>query len=241
MKVFIYTLTEPDGLTIRYVGKSNEFRISKRLIEHCRYSGLKHHTHKNNWIKSLLNKGFRPHLNIIEECNEETYREREKYWVSFYKAVGCDLTNGTVGGEGACRINNRVITEIQKQHIRETLKLRYKEHPEMYKQCSDAGKRNYGNSKQTKFVQTSTHVGVSFMKTPNRWRAYTRNGPKQIHIGLFKTEQEAITAYETFMKNVPALAQTGTHLNQYLLMPPQGQFQQEPREPFQRQEPQGQA
>ena len=198
MKVFIYTLTEPDGVTIRYVGKSNEFRIVKRLTEHCRYSQLKLHTHKNNWVKSLLEKGLRPCLNIIEECNEETYREREKYWVAFYRANGSDLTNSTEGGEGACRIHNRVISDIQKNHISETLKLRYKNHPEMYKNCSDAGKKCRGVARHFKFVQSSLHIGVGFMKRAQKWRAYVHQGKKQIHIGLFKTEQEAADAREKF-------------------------------------------
>lgn len=203
MKVYIYILLEPDNITVRYVGKSNEYRIGKRLGEHCRYSQLKNHTHKNTWVKSLLSKGQHPILRIIEECQEDTYREREKYWVNFYKKSGVGLVNGTEGGEGACRIHNRVITDSQKKTISETLKKRHKEHPEMYENCSKAGKLTRGIKRSFSFTQTSSHVGISQFKTKKgllwKWRAYVWENGKQNHLGLFPTEQEAIDYRQSYL------------------------------------------
>lgn len=201
MKIFIYVLTEPNGKTIRYVGKSNEFRIGKRLHEHCRYSQLHLHTHKNNWIKSLLANNQRPVLNIIEECQENNFVEREKYWVSYYKKIGCNLTNSTIGGEGAIRIHNRVISEKQKKTISKTLKQRYKEHPEMYKNCSEAGKKSRGIKRNFKFKQSSDNIGIS--NSNGNWRAYTYKNNRQIHIGRFKTEIDAVNARAKYLKNNP--------------------------------------
>ena len=204
MKIYIYVLTEPDGTSIRYVGKSNEYRISKRLIEHCRMSQLKNHTHKNNWIKSLLNRNCRPQLKIIEECDESNFYEREKYWVQHYKSIGCDLVNGTVGGEGACRIHNRVISELQKKNISNTLKQRYKENPYMYTNCSNAGKKSRGVKRKFKFKQTSKEVGISFSYQNRKgvvckWRAYIQTNKQPKHIGIFDTEQEAINARNKYL------------------------------------------
>lgn len=204
MKIFIYVLTEPDGTTIRYVGKSNEFRIAKRLMEHCRYSQLHLHTHKNNWIKSLLSQGQRPVLRIIEECQEETYRVREKHWVQYYKAQGCDLTNGTEGGEGAVRICNRVVSDAQKKTISRTLKQKFQENPEMYLQASKAGKKSRGVKRNFGFQQTSKEIGVSFIKSKNRWRCYVWENGKQRHIGVFLTEQEAVAARSKYETENPA-------------------------------------
>lgn len=208
MKVFIYVLTEPDGNTIRYVGKSNENRIGKRLIEHCRYSSLDLHTHKNMWIKSLLRQGLKPVLKIIEECQDNCYKEREKYWIKYYKSIGCDLTNSTEGGEGVLRIHDRTITEEQKETISNTLKRRYKEHPEMYKNCSDAGKKTRGIKRNFKFQQTSDSVGVSFSWRNRKgiickWRAYATINKRHVHIGLYDTEEEAVNARNEFLKSNP--------------------------------------
>jgi hypothetical protein len=216
MKIFIYVLTEPDGVTIRYVGKSNEFRISKRISEHCRYSQLHLHTHKNNWIKSLLEKNQKPILKVIEECHEENYRIREKYWVQFYKMQGCTLTNGTEGGEGAVRIRNRIISDEQKKTISQTLKKRYQEHPEMFENCSRAGKLSKGIKRNFKFQQTSKFVGVSF-SCKNRdgiaykWRSYSWDNGKQISHGEFYTEREAIDARQKYIDSHEAPHKAGLH------------------------------
>jgi hypothetical protein len=187
MKVYIYVLTEPDGHTVRYVGKSNEFRIKKRLIEHCRLSQLKKNSHKNNWIRSLLNQNERPVFKIIEECSEFDFQEREKYWVKYYKDKGCDLTNGTVGGEGAIRIPNRVISEEQKRKIGET----WKKHPKFLEICSEGGRKSRGIKRNLSFKQSSNSVGVSKTKR-GKWRAYASRGGKFLFFGYFNTEEEAI-------------------------------------------------
>ena len=196
MKVYIYILTEPDGITIRYVGESNEFRIKKRLSEHCRISQLKRNTHKNNWVKSLLTKNQKPVIKIIEECNEFSFREREKHWVKHYKNVGYNLTNSTVGGEGAVKIPNRVITEDQKRKIGET----WKKHPKFFEICSKGGKNSRGIKRKLKFKQSSKEVGISQTKD-GKWRAYASKNGKFLNFGYFKTEEEAIKVRKQKLMN----------------------------------------
>ena len=43
---------------------------------------------------------------------------------------------------------------------------------------------------------TSEHLGVYYVKSINRWRTDININGKRIHLGGFKTEQEAIDAYE---------------------------------------------
>jgi hypothetical protein len=192
MKIFIYVLTEPDHQTIRYVGKSNEYRIDRRLIEHCRPSSLKSHTHKNCWIKSLLKKNQSPILKIIETCDETTFRIREKYWVSQYKQQGYSLTNGTEGGEGAIRIPNRIISEEQRRKISET----WKKHPRFLEICSNGGKASKGIKRKFQFQQTSKFVGINQIKKTGHWRCYLWKNKKPIHVGVYLTEHEAVEARE---------------------------------------------
>ncbi len=90
--VYIYTLNDPITNEVRYVGKSvNPDRRYKEHIRNC-YSNS---NHKNNWIKSILDRGDKPIMEIIEETTSEFWSEREQYWISIFD----NLTNSTLGGE----------------------------------------------------------------------------------------------------------------------------------------------
>ena len=92
---FIYCLTEPHSGEIRYVGKSN--KPAERLRHH-----LKDKTacHRTVWLAKLSREGSRPIVVPLEECSEEIWQERERYWIAFLRKNGADLVNGTEGGEG---------------------------------------------------------------------------------------------------------------------------------------------
>lgn len=101
----VYGLCDPLTGQLRYVGKSTSG--SSRPYQHSTPSELKRtgHTHKGCWIKSLLAKGLKPEVWIIEEyptgdtlCNEEIW------YIAYFRFLGCDLTNLTFGGEGACGV-----------------------------------------------------------------------------------------------------------------------------------------
>lgn len=95
----IYCLCDPITNDIRYVGKATCLYI--RIRKHHNQSKLIKPNHKNNWIKSLLNKGLRAKVIVIEECyNEEDLNDAEIKWIKHYKNLGYNLTNGTEGGDG---------------------------------------------------------------------------------------------------------------------------------------------
>lgn len=124
MKTFIYTLSDPKSLEIRYVGKSNNPK--KRLYDHlslCRTS----HTHKNNWIKSLLKINMKPILDIVDEVYMDDWQFWEIYWISKLKSEGNRLTNHSRGGNGTTRQSIGCI---------EKLKIKHKEFPN-YNKCHD--------------------------------------------------------------------------------------------------------
>lgn len=97
MKTFIYILRCPKSGEIRYVGKSNDPK--KRVYAHARKDKTAS-THKINWIQSLKRDGLQPKLEIIEEVDVQEWKEREKYWIKYYKENGAKLTNYCAGGEG---------------------------------------------------------------------------------------------------------------------------------------------
>lgn len=94
---FIYALSDPITNEIRYVGKSDD--LKKRFVEHirkCKYTN----THKNNWIKSLLNKNLRPNIEILETVSIDEWGFWETYWINQMKSWGFNLTNIASGGRG---------------------------------------------------------------------------------------------------------------------------------------------
>jgi group I intron endonuclease len=97
MKTFIYILRCPETNEVRYVGKSNDPK--RRIYAHVRKDKTASN-HKINWIQSLLKRGLRPKLEIIEEVDIENWRTREKFWIKYFKRIGAKLTNYCSGGEG---------------------------------------------------------------------------------------------------------------------------------------------
>jgi len=95
----IYVLRCPRTRAIRYVGKCVD--VKSRLRQHISESKIGDvRSHKCAWIGSLLRDGLRPVLEVdyvvpADECWKEAERRR----VAFHRANGCDLTNGTNGGD----------------------------------------------------------------------------------------------------------------------------------------------
>ena len=98
-KNVIYVLLEPDTNNVRYVGKAVD--LYTRIRNHYKPSRLIDKTHKNNWLNKLLNEGKYVKVSIVEQLDDENLlNEAEKKWIKHYKDLGCDLTNGTEGGDG---------------------------------------------------------------------------------------------------------------------------------------------
>lgn len=100
LTTFIYGLCDPLTQQLRYVGKAN--RPDVRRYQHIESRALVHKSHKNHWIKSLQAKGSRPEMFVIEEVSKDGWQEAEQFWIAYFKSIGADLTNSTLGGEGDC-------------------------------------------------------------------------------------------------------------------------------------------
>lgn len=98
-RVFIYGLKDPESGVIRYVGKTKN--LKGRFWRHL-HDNVK--THKGCWLNSLKRKDLVPTLEILENCLESEWVEREKFWIKHYKDLGNNLTNATEGGEGGTRL-----------------------------------------------------------------------------------------------------------------------------------------
>lgn len=140
-KVFIYYLSDIQG-NIRYVGKTKNIP-RKRLYKHIEECKSDKPTHKINWIKSLLNKGERPIIEVVDEVPEQEWQFWEEYWISQFRQWGFNLTNLTNGGQGGNGYRHTLyskeimrksklgskLSEEQKEKISSSVKQKYVDNP----------------------------------------------------------------------------------------------------------------
>ena len=100
MNILIYKLIDPITYEIRYIGKTKK-SLKKRLYEHLTKRNLIPNTHKNNWIKKLLNMNLKPIIELIELADVNNWMEKEIFHIKNLKSQGFNLTNATDGGDGA--------------------------------------------------------------------------------------------------------------------------------------------
>lgn len=123
--VKIYKLIDPETLEVRYVGKTVQ-PLKKRLSGHITKSKNSRTAHVNCWIYSLLLKGKKPIIELIEEV--ENWKEREQYWIAYFP----NLCNHSIGGESGTlgykmtdvhkrKISRRLLGRKRPQHVKDKI------------------------------------------------------------------------------------------------------------------------
>lgn len=98
--IYIYCLIDPFTNHIRYIGKAE--RPNDRLSKHCCDQSI---TYRTNWIKSLITKGERPILAILDVLSDsDDWQKAEIEWIAKGRALGWPLTNCTDGGDGVVNL-----------------------------------------------------------------------------------------------------------------------------------------
>ncbi len=111
--VKIYSLSDPEDDVIRYVGKTVK-TLRGRLTSHINEKRVNHRT---CWIKSVLNKGIEPKIDLIEEVSVDNWEAMEIYWIAQFKAWGFNLVNNAIGGVSANGYNHTNETKIKFQRV----------------------------------------------------------------------------------------------------------------------------
>lgn len=98
---FIYGLIDPVTHQLRYIGKT-VLTPGRRLSVHAwRSRSQPHKRHSMAWILSLERRGFTPEVVTIEEIAiGGDWVEAEQFWIAYFRMIGADLCNHTIGGEG---------------------------------------------------------------------------------------------------------------------------------------------
>lgn len=122
--VYIYALVDPRNPTdYRYVGQTHK-SIETRLKWHIRDACAGFRTHNYNWIRKIIRDGVFPEAIILEICNEDTWKERESYWISKIRLEGYRLTNATAGGDGTVGYHHTQETKDRLRILGRAQKLR---------------------------------------------------------------------------------------------------------------------
>lgn len=170
----IYALVDPRDHSVRYVGKSDNPRVRYFAHLHGPESNLK--TYKANWIRQLKSEGLVPSIVILERVHPSEWADAERKWIAHFRNTGARLTNSTSGGDG---------------FDSEWVRLQWTPKSERALRRVDATRgRKPDPSKRT---TTSTYIGV--MKSRDgRYRAFRTIEGRRVHLGYYKTEQEAVEA-----------------------------------------------
>jgi len=164
--VKIYSLIDPINNNIRYIGKTIT-PLNERLKVHINQSkkAIKP-THKEAWIKSLILKGERPIIKLIEEVEIEKWVEREIYWIKHYPK----LTNISIGGDGG---------NLGGKHTNENLKrlsINAKNIKGFYK--SGLGRKWTEEQKEKRRLKPAWNKGLKGKKASNETKLKMSNSHK---------------------------------------------------------------
>lgn len=172
----IYALADPrNPEDIRYIGKTS-LTLKERLNAHINKVKYRR-CHSSYWIKSLLIKGIKPIIILINEVPEEDWIESEIFYIALYKVLGYKLTNHTIGGEGATGYRH---TEEFKESRRKAVKKgyirKYSSREEAYKAHSELMKKTSRIKEFSNEASLKKAVENSIKKTSKKVYEIDNNG-----------------------------------------------------------------
>ncbi len=94
--VFIYILIDPTTNQIRYVGKTTD--IKRRIRRHINERFI-HNSYKDRWIRKLIDNDYLPEIEVVDIIPKKNWVYWEQFYISYFKFLGSNLTNGTLGGD----------------------------------------------------------------------------------------------------------------------------------------------
>jgi group I intron endonuclease len=117
--VYIYGLVQKNNNTLKYIGKTTDPK--RRFRRHITERFLRD-THKDRWLRKTINDGNEIEIIIIDIVDQYEWEYWEKFYISYYKFIGCKLTNGTIGGDQPPSTKGRKHTEESKLKMSKTKK-----------------------------------------------------------------------------------------------------------------------
>jgi hypothetical protein len=180
-KIYIYGLVDVIKNELKYIGKSNN--PQSRYRKHLQDSKKKI-SYKDKWIYSLLENNNKPELLIIDEVEEYDWEKWEKFYISYYKFIGCKLTNISEGGENPPSHLGRKKTKEEIEKLRVS-NLGKKRSIETRKRISEAKKGKpilHLNNGKKRSLSHRKNISFSLKGriSPNKGKKYTDEYKKKL-------------------------------------------------------------
>jgi len=187
IKYLIYGLVDPRNGNLRYIGKSCQGL--NRAREHCFPSYLDvDYSYCGNWIRKLQKLGLKYTWVIIQEFSDaDILSQAEIYWIAYFRAMGCRLTNMTIGGEGTLGYK---LSQAAKAKISLALKgkVRSKSHCDAIS-AAKIGKSNGKHTEETKLKMSKSHKNSNKVNE-NRYRRSVIDQHGTIYISIKDAAQQ---------------------------------------------------
>ena len=117
MLLCTYVLFCPVTGEIRYVGKSDR-HLDKRVKEHLSEAKRKDLGRRGEWLRELIAQDLEPLIeHDVDIPDDVPWQKIERDRIAYYLSIGCDLVNGTAGGEGLHKPTEAVRASMRKPHI----------------------------------------------------------------------------------------------------------------------------
>lgn len=199
-KTVIYGLYSTENNIIRYIGKANcpYSRFYSHLAE-AKYTEIK--THKADWIRSVLKKGYELKYKILDICDLENWQIVEKEYIKNNKDI-LKLTNYSDGGEGTSIYDNLTYEEAKNvvSSIKEEIKniKDYRKVSHLYKLPKKAEKVFFNRG----WISWSDFLGIvikSYNKSVLKDFYYTYD---ELYKICFENNINTHVKYKIYKKNV---------------------------------------
>lgn len=151
---YIYGLFDPITKELRYIGQTkNPKKRYNQYLKNYYLKGSKKTgkiRYVNNWVGSLIKNNLNPEIQILDKSLDfKEILELEKFYISYFRFLGCKLTNTTDGGEGTLGYK---FSEEERKIISERT-IEAMKNPEIIKKISDSGKGRIPPNKGKKYSQ----------------------------------------------------------------------------------------
>ena len=189
-KVYIYGLIDSEKNELKYIGKS--INPQSRYRKHLQESKNKS-SYKDNWIYSLLENNSKPELVIIDEVKKDEWVFWEKYYIAYYKFIGCKLTNISDGGDNPPNLTGRKRTKEEIEKISKS---------NLGKKRSDEVRKNMSLSKKGKPIlhlnngkerslshRLNLSLSLKGRTSPNKGKKFDENYKKKIIYVTFTSKK----------------------------------------------------
>lgn len=160
-RFIIYGLVDPRDGELRYVGLSTVG--FKRPRSHWQNKNIRERNdHCHCWIRSVIADNFIPSIVVFQTFeNSDIIRYAERFWIAYFRRMGCRLTNMNDGGEGQLNPSPEIRQRQREANIgnKNGVGHRYVMSEELKKKVGDRH-RGKVESIETRLKKSLSHMGI---------------------------------------------------------------------------------